>query len=187
MDSIKQKVIPAIGSEKDFEKFLASNYTYCVFLNMNISKLSNLIDMTHKNAKKALVHIDLIQGLASDELGCEYACQKLKADGIISTKGKVVEMAKKNKKIAILRLFLIDSRSLEKGLNLCNTIMPDYMEVLPGIADSIIPYIKSMVNVSIMSGGLIKTQEQILSCLEKGASAVTVSDMKIAIKYLERE
>lgn len=186
MEKIEQKVIPAISNEKDFEKFLESKYCYCVFLNMNISQLGILIDMTHKQGKKALVHIDLIQGLASDEYGCEYACQKLKADGIISTKGKIVEMAKKNKKIAILRLFLIDSKSLEKGLNLCNTIMPDYMEVLPGIADSIIPYIKERVDVSIMSGGLIKTEEQIDDCLNQGAKAVTISDMKVAIKYLER-
>ncbi len=186
MEKIEQKVIPAIANEKDFEKFLDSNFSYCVFLNMNISQLENLIDMSHRQGKKALVHIDLIQGLSSDEYGCEYACQKLKVDGIISTKGKVVEMAKKNKKIAILRLFLIDSKSLEKGLSMCNTIEPDYMEVLPGIADSIIPYIRTRVSVSIMSGGLIKTEEQIDDCLEKGASAVTISDIKMAIKYLER-
>ncbi|RDY31504.1 glycerol-3-phosphate responsive antiterminator [Lachnotalea glycerini] len=187
MEIIGQKVIPAIANEKDFEKFLESKYTYCVIMNMNISQLGILIDMAHKQKKKALVHIDLIHGLANDEYGCEYTCQRLRADGVISTKGKVVEMAKRNKKIAILRLFLIDSKSLDKGLSLCNTVLPDYMEVLPGIADSIIPYIKSRVNVSIMSGGLIKTEEQIDACLNKGAIAVTVSDIKIAIKYLERD
>lgn len=186
MEKIEQKIIPAISNEKDFERFLKSAYKWCVFLNINVSQLGILIDMSHKHNKKALVHIDLIQGISSDEYGCEYVCQKLKADGIISTKGKIVEMAKKNRKIAVLRLFLIDSKSLEKGLALCNAVSPDYMEVLPGIACSVIPYIKSRVNVPIMSGGLIKSEEDIENCFRNGAIAVTISDIKKAISCYEK-
>ena len=113
----------------------------------------------------------------SDESGCEYACQVLGADGIISTKAKVVETAKKNRKISILRFFLIDSKSLDKGVMLCNSIEPDYVEVLPGIAYSMLPSIKKRTDTKSMCGGLIKTKEEMEACLSHGAVAITISGL----------
>ena len=124
---INQRIVPAVTNMKDFEKFLESRLEYCVLMNLHISLMEQMLPMAKKKGKKVLVHLELIHGLSSDEYGCEYACQRLRVDGVISTKGKVVETAKKNKKLAVLRLFLIDTKSLEKGLNLCSTVQPDYM------------------------------------------------------------
>lgn len=178
---INQKIIPAITSMKDFEAFLGSGLEYCVLMNLHISMMEQMIFMAKKKDKKVLLHIDLINGLSGDEYGCEYACQRLRADGVISTKGKVIETAKRNKKLAILRLFLIDTKSLEKGLALCNNVQPDYMEVLPGIASSIIPKLNARTKVPMMSGGLIRSRRDIEECLSNGACAVTISDMKLAL------
>lgn len=178
---IGQKIIPAITNMKDFEKFLESSLEYCVLMNLHISLMEQMIPMAKKKGKKVLLHLDLINGLAGDEYGCEYACQRLKVDGVISTKGKVVETAKRNKKLAILRLFLIDTKSLEKGLNLCNSVQPDYMEVLPGLASAIIPRLLERTKVPVMSGGLIRSREEIEECLKNGACAVTISDMRLAL------
>ncbi|KSV59857.1 glycerol-3-phosphate responsive antiterminator [Acetivibrio ethanolgignens] len=178
---INQRIVPAVTNMKDFEKFLESSLEYCVLMNLHISLMEQMLPMAKKKGKKVLVHLELIHGLSGDEYGCEYACQRLRVDGVISTKGKVVETAKRNKKLAILRLFLIDTKSLEKGLNLCSTVQPDYMEVLPGLASSIIPGLKERVNVPMMSGGLIRSREQIEECLKNGACAVTISDMKLAL------
>lgn len=181
---ITQKIIPAVTSMKDFEKFLESNLEYCVLMNLHIALMEQMLPIAKKKGKKVLLHLDLIHGLSGDEFGCEYACQRLQADGVISTKGKVIEIAKKNRKLAIFRLFLIDTKSLEKGIALCNHIRPDYMEVLPGIASSIIPRLRERTGVPMMSGGLIRTQEEIKRCLENGACAVTISDMGLALKEL---
>lgn len=178
---IEQRIIPAVTNMKDFEKFMESSLEYCVLMNLHISLMEQMLPMAKKKGKKVLVHLELIHGLSGDEYGCEYACQRLRVDGVISTKGRVVETAKKNKKLAILRLFLIDTKSLEKGLALCNSVQPDYMEVLPGLASSIIPKLKKRVNVAMMSGGLICSQEEIKECLRNGACAVTISDMKLAL------
>ena len=145
-------------------------------MNFHLSFLEKLVKEAHENGKKLLLHLDLTKGLSSDEFGCEYACQILQMDGIITTKARVVETARKNKKIAVLRLFLIDSKSLEKGIALCNTIRPDYVEILPGIATSIIPYLKEHIQTEIMCGGLIKTSQQIEECIGAGACAVTISN-----------
>ncbi len=186
MNKINQQVIPAVSVGKDFERFLDSSFEYGILMNMNVAFLGQLTQIAHSKGKKVLYHLDLINGLTNDEYGCEYACQQLKADGVISTRGKVVEIAKKNKKIAILRLFLIDTKSLEKGLNMCNNVKPDYMEVLPGIASSIIPQLKEKTDVDIMSGGLISSVEQIDECINNGAVAVTISNVAIANSYLEK-
>jgi len=175
MDKSGQKIIQAISTMKEFEKFLRTEDIYAILMNIHISLVADAIRRAHEHQKKLLLHLDLIKGLSSDESGCEYACQYLQADGIISTKGKVIETAKKNHKLAILRLFLIDSKSLEKGIALCETVHPDYMEVLPGIACSIVPYIKERTNCPIMCGGLLKTSQQIEDCIKAGAFAVTIS------------
>ncbi|MDD2972596.1 MAG: glycerol-3-phosphate responsive antiterminator [Lachnospiraceae bacterium] len=181
MHQAGQKVIPAISTMKEFEKFLEGKETYGILMNFHISLVCDVIKRAHEKQKKLLLHLDLIKGLSSDESGCEYACQYLQVDGIISTKGKVIETARRNHRIAILRLFLIDSKSLEKGLALCQAVHPDYMEVLPGIACSIIPYIKEHVECPIMCGGLIKTPQQVETCLEAGAFAVTATGLHIQI------
>lgn len=172
---INQKILPALSTMKEFEKFMKSDDTYGIIMNLHVGLLQGIVREAHANEKKILLHLDLTKGLSADVYGCEYACQVLKVDGIISTKNKVIESAKKCGKIAILRLFLIDSKSLEKGISICNSIEPHYVEVLPGIAYDIIPMIKEQVSCEIMCGGLIKTEEQIEKCMQAGAHAVTIS------------
>ncbi len=179
-----QEIIPSIANMKDFEWFLGSSFTCCVLMDFHIALLAPMIKRAHADGKKIFIHLDLLHGLSSDEYGCEYACQKLHVDGVISTKSKVIETAKKNKKLAILRLFLIDSKSLEKGIQLCNTLRPDYMEVLPAIAFSVFAEIRARTNTPIMGGGLLKTPEQVRTCLDSGVSAVTISDVRLIQDFM---
>lgn len=172
----KQKILPALSSMKEVEKFLKSEDIYGILMNLHLGLLDGIIKEAHTKGKKILLHLDLTRGLTADVCGCEYACQVLLVDGIISTKTKVIESAKKCGKIAILRFFLIDSKSLEKGISICNSTQPNYVEVLPGIAYEIIPYIKEQVSCEIMCGGLIKTMEQVEKCIKAGACAVTISE-----------
>lgn len=60
------------------------------------------------------------------------------------------------------------------------------MEILPGIAASIFPYIQTRTNTPVMGGGLLRSEEQVAACLEAGVTAVTISDVKL-IKQMEKE
>ncbi len=175
----KQKIIPSISNMKAFELFIESDYQYCFVMDFHISLLKYIIDQLHLKDKKVIVHIDLIHGLSSDEFGCEYLCQVLKADGVISTKSKILEVAKKNKKISILRLFLIDSMSLNKGLLLAQRVQPDYLEVLPALALEIIPHIIEKCSISLIGGGLLSNLQQVEKCLDSGVKAVSVSKLDV--------
>lgn len=182
-----KEIILTISTVKDFEKFLSMEIKYCVLIDFHIALLPSLIAKAHASQKKVFLHLDLMQGLSNDEAACEYACQYLQADGVISTKVKVVQKAMEKKRIGVLRLFLIDSRSLSKGIRLCQECKPDYVEVLPAIAPSILPKIQDQTGQKIMSGGLLTSLEEINACFTYGAQAVTISNRKLVDRYLKQK
>ena len=181
----QQVAIPVIATMKRLEQFLQTDLNTCLLQDIHISLLPDIIGQLHKNQRRALVHIDMIKGIASDEYGAEYLCQKLRCDGIISSKSKIIEVAKRNKKLAIQRMFLIDSKSVAKGVDLLLKTQPHIVEVMPAIAFNIIPSLKQQLNIPIIGGGLIKTPEDIEQGLAAGCIAFTVSDLEL-VKAIQK-
>lgn len=178
IDILKNQIcVPVVHSMKRLEKFIETDLIVCILQDIHISLLEHMIKTLHDNNKLALVHIDMVHGISSDEHGAEFLCQRLRADGVISSKTRIIETTKKNKKIAIQRMFLIDSKSIERGIETLQKSQPDIVEVMPAIAYKIIPYIKSQINMPLIGGGLLKTKEDILQGLEAGCMAFTVSDL----------
>ena len=123
--------------------------------------------------------MDLIKGIQNDKYGVQFLCQKYHADGIISTKPSVIEYAKKNHCISVLRVFLIDSRSVEKGSLLANELQPDYVEVFPAIVPFAVEAMRKHCDIEIIGGGLIRNHEDIEQCLQQGMIAVTTSNLNL--------
>ena len=190
MTPFPQPILLAISQMKDFEKFLKSPLDTCILMDFHINLLPTMMQAAHAAGKTVYLHADLLRGVSADEFGCEYLCQRLHADGIISTKPKVLEAARRNHVTTILRLFLIDTKSLEKGAALIRSLQPDHVELLPGLAcDAIVDLKQRLISAddatqSFLCGGLIKTHTQITRCLEAGACAVTLSDRTLAEDYL---
>ena len=193
MTPFSQPILLAISQMKDFEKFLQSPLDTCILMDFHINLLPSMMQAAHAAGKTVYLHADLLRGVCADEFGCEYLCQRLRADGIISTKPKVLEAARRNRVATILRLFLIDTKSLDKGAALIKNLQPDHVELLPGLACDAIADLKQRLQPtastqpqSFLCGGLIKTHVQITRCLEAGACAVTLSDRTLAEEYLAR-
>lgn len=170
--------IPGITSLKDFEIFLESTHKIGFVLELHLNFIEHMIQRAHQKNKKLIVHIELVKGISADEYGCEYLCQKLKVDGIISTKGKVIESAKKNNVITIQRIFLMDSNALQKSLVLTKKIKPDYLEILPAIASSIVSSIHQELDIEIIGGGLLQSNEELEECFKNGMIAISTSNQK---------
>jgi glycerol uptake operon antiterminator len=114
-----------------------------------------------------------------DEYGIEYLINNVKVDGIVSTRVNVISLAKKHNVIGIQRLFALDSHVLEHNVRISRKIRPDYIEVLPGIIPGIMEEIHEKTGIPLIAGGLIRTEEDIRSALNNGASAVTTSNREL--------
>lgn len=163
---------------------LDSGYEYGVFLDIHISRLKSCYKLADEHQKKMFLHIDLVQGLKSDEYATEYICQEMNPYGIISTKGNVILKAKQKKVKAIQRVFLLDSSSLAKSYSLIERTKPDYIEVLPGLMPRIIREVRDKTQKEIFTGGLISTVEDVELAILAGASAITTSN-KMLWKHFE--
>lgn len=155
---------------------LESEHEFLVFLETRISQLRSLVKYAHKQKKKVFIHADLVQGLKADEYGIEFLINEVKVDGIISTRGNVITLAKKHRIFAVQRLFVLDSHALEHNLKICNRVKPDCIEVLPGIIPKIIQEVHEQTGIPIIAGGLIRTNQDIEEALGNGAVAVTTSN-----------
>ena len=198
MKVFSQPVLLAVSTIKEFEKFLDSPLEACILMNLHLSLLPEILRAAHRAGKTVFIHADLVHGLAADEYGCEYICQQLGADGVISTKPRVLETARRSHKTTVLRLFLIDSQSLAKGISLIRHLRPDCVELLPALACEAIPELLaglsrpqpgqetvSAQDISLLCGGLLRSPEQIDHCLQRGAQAVTLSSRELAVRYLQ--
>ncbi|MGJ9383648.1 glycerol-3-phosphate responsive antiterminator [Salipaludibacillus sp. CF4.18] len=170
------KILPAIRDLKDLDKVVKTDYEYVVLLNTHIGQLKSIVKMLHDNDKKVLLHADLVQGLKSDEYAAQFLCRDIRPDGLISTRKGVLSTAKKAKLITIQRLFLLDSIALESSYNMLEHIEPDCIEVLPGVIPHIIQEIYQKTNIPIIAGGLIRTDEEVDSAINAGATTVTTSN-----------
>lgn len=172
-------VLPALRSMKEFEKLLRSNHEYIVFLETRLSQLKPLVRAAKQEQKKVIIHADLIQGLKTDEHGIEFLLRDIKPDGIVSTRGNVIAIAKRNKLLAIQRLFVLDSQALDHNIKIINQVKPDYIEVLPGLIPSIIREVHEKTGIPVIAGGLIRTPEDVQQAYDGGAVAISTSQTKL--------
>lgn len=179
MSFFGQKVLPAIRKIEDVEKMMSSNYEYIVILDLHVSRLKPIFQMAKANNKKLIIHMDLIQGLKSDEYSTEYICQEYKPFGLISTKGNVILKARKKGVKSIQRMFLLDTSSIEKSISLIERTRPDYIEVIPGIMPKIIKDIAERTKKEVFAGGLIDSVEEVEQAYEAGAITVTTSNKEL--------
>jgi glycerol uptake operon antiterminator len=173
-----QTIIPAVKSELHLEAFIASSAVMGILMNFDLMDLGAIIQKLHAHQKKVILHLELTRGLANDEFGAIFAIQILKVDGLISTKQKVIDLAKKRKILGIYRLFLKDSMAFEANLRQLEHIKPDVIEVLPAIP-KLIERIKQSTNAIIISGGLLFEPDEIQNALSAGAASVSVSKIDL--------
>lgn len=175
----QQKILPATGNIRDFERLMNSDVNYVILLETHLAQLHTLIRLAKEHRKKVLVHVDLIQGLRSDEYAVDYLSQVVKPFGVISTRMPVVSRAKKKALLAIQRVFLLDTHALKTSLQLVEKGQPDYIEVLPGVVPNLITELAQYTDIPILAGGFIRTPQEVKQALQAGAVATTTSHQEL--------
>lgn len=176
---VENPVIAAIRSDLMLEEACTGNVKIVFVLYGNLLNIKSIGERLKEAGKTIFVHIDMIEGLRGDALGLEYIKKEVNPYGIITTKVSNVRHAKHLGLKVIQRIFILDSMSLDTGIKNLRDHMPHAIEVMPGIASSIINSIEDMITIPVIAGGLIKTKKDVMDCLSMGAIAVSTSNKNL--------
>lgn len=180
MDAILESpVIAAVKEESGLRSALTNENIRVVFILFgDICSVGELVRRVHESGRFALVHVDLITGLASKEVAVDFIRRTTEADGIISTRQSFIRRAKELGLAAILRVFLLDSISLE-SLEKMEPTLPDCLDILPGTMPKILRRVCAMTRVPVLTGGLIADKDDVMAALEAGATAISTTNQAV--------
>jgi len=169
-------VIAGLREGRRVEAALRQGVGILFILGEDIFALRESVRAAHARHSLLFAHVDLIKGVGRDEAGVRFLARELLVDGILTTRANLIGPAKREGLIAVQRLFVLDSESLETGLPAVERAGPDAVEVLPG---AILPLIASRFRTStfppLIAGGLIQTRRQVEEILRAGARGVSTS------------
>lgn len=171
-------VIAAVKNDEGLGRALASPSPVVFVLYGDLCGISGVVARIRDAGKLAIVHLDLIDGLAEREVSVRFLKENTAADGMISTKTLLVRRAKDSGLIAVQRHFLLDSMSLEnaeKHIQAGGAGAADFYEILPGVMPKIIRRFAAITDIPVIAGGMIQDKEDIVSALGAGATAVSTT------------
>lgn len=174
-------VIPSVWDNKELEQVTRIPVA-AVFLQygglFTLPDMSRTIRHVQPDAS-VFVHIDLADGIAADETGVRYIARS-GLQGIVTTRPALIEAAKKSGLLAILRVFIQDSRSLRRAVQLSLRCAPDALDVLPGPAvPEVIGDLREHLSQPIIAGGLVRQESQVRELLKAGCRGVGTSQVDL--------
>lgn len=187
LEKIKDNpVIAAIKSDADLGMICTIKEIEIVFvLYGDILTIKRIVKSLQENNKTVFVHIDLINGLSSQEVSVDYIKNVVKADGIISTKASIISRGIDVGLYTILRFFVLDSiaySNIKKNLSL---VTPDFIEIMPGVMPKIIKKISKTTEIPVLTGGLVADKDDVISALSSGAVAISSTNHNVWNYMLE--
>lgn len=178
---LSKPVIPVIWGDR--ANYIAAVGAATVFIQGgDINQLPAILAPFESGPLEAvtvLVHLDLLAGLNADHAGVQYLASFPRIDGIITTRYPLLRLARDLNMLAIVRLFLQDSRSLERGLKVIAANKPDLVEVLPGIASIEIADALNNLTMPWIAGGMIRHTHTVQQIMDKGGSAISTSSAEL--------
>ena len=176
---IENPIIAAIRNDKDLEEVIETENKVVFILYGSIMTIGRIAQRLKEADKIIFVHLDMIDGLRNDEAGIPFIKQEANPYGIITTKQSQIKTAKNLGLVTILRLFIIDSKSLLTGNKYVEEVKPAAIEVMPGVSTKIIKTCVKTMKISVIAGGLIETKEEVINSLNAGAIAVSTTKREI--------
>lgn len=175
----RSPVILAVKDTDRIDQLLDGDHDVIFLLAGNICTLPDTVKKIQASGKVAIIHIDLMDGFAPREIAVDSIKKDVGADGIISTRPKLLKRGKELGLFTILRLFLLDSMALNNVKYTLNQCEPDLVEVLPGIVTRYFREVARIANRPVIAGGLIKTSQDVFDALENGAIAISASTFSL--------
>ncbi len=174
----KSRVIAAVRSYDELKKATTSDVSIIFMLAPNITDIREQAQMVHNAGKKFFIHLDLAEGIGKDEYGIIFSKEQ-GVDGIISTRTNIIKLAKKHKMFTVQRFFIVDSHSVSTTVDSAKSSKSDMIEIMPGTVAKVIKKLRLELDMPIVAGGLIETEEEIREVVSCGAAAVSVSNQNL--------
>jgi Glycerol-3-phosphate responsive antiterminator (mRNA-binding) len=178
IDFIKNPIAAAIRTEKDFSTALRSDVDMVFLLHSNIMTINQCVKEIHSSGKKAFIHVDFAEGLGKDRFALEFLA-KQGVDGILTTRTNIVKSAKEFDLITVQRFFMVDSHSVGTSVESIRISKPDIIEIMPGIITKKIKEFSEKVDVPIIAGGIVETEEEVRAALAAGADVVSTGEVNL--------
>ncbi|MDR1894719.1 MAG: glycerol-3-phosphate responsive antiterminator [Spirochaetales bacterium] len=172
-------VISAVRSEDKLEECLARGSGIVFILFGDILTIPGIVARIKNSGKMALVHLDLIEGLAAKEVALDFLWEETAADGILSTKANLIRCGKSRGFLTVERFFMLDSQALLNVQRQFPLEHADAVEILPGVMAKVIRQIVQITKKPVIAGGLIADKEDIHNALAAGAAAVSTSNLNL--------
>ena len=166
-------VIAAVKDETGLKECLYSESQIIFLLFGDICSVGRYVEIAKSAGKMVFVHMDLINGLGNKEVAVDFIREHTGVDGIISTKPQLVKRAKELGLFGILRNFVIDSMAFGNIEKQCASLVPDAVEILPGLMPSMIRKLHQATSLPVLTGGLITHKQEVLQALDAGALAIS--------------
>ena len=168
-------VIPAVKEPETLDRALCHDGAAVFLLCGDILNIGELVDRVHRAGKQAVIHADLIAGLAPKEIAVDYL-RRCGADGIISTRPMLLRRGRELGLLPVLRVFAIDSKAVSNLGRETEGGMPDVIEILPGTLCKVLHRLSRELPVPLSAGGLLSDQADVRAALGAGALCVSASD-----------
>ncbi len=152
---------------------LESPCSVLFYLKANVLTIEQQAAQAHQAGKTLFVHLDLANGIGKDRAGIEFLAH-CGVDGIISTRGQLIRLARECKLLTVQRFFLLDSQGLDSIEDSLGIAFPDMIELMPGVIRKVIARFSSG-SIPVIAGGLMETKAEVTEALGAGASAVSTS------------
>ena len=125
------------------------------------------------------LHIDLVAGLENNEAGLEYLAEFSQLTGIVTVHHHLAAAAKRMNLLTVVRLFLSDTRAVERGLGVISKSKPNAVEILPAaVAVKVAGDFRSQP-IPRITGGLCRTEADVTEAIDSGCLAVTTTSPKL--------
>jgi glycerol uptake operon antiterminator len=173
----KRPVIAAFREIKNLRFQELNHIDIILILGQSIFDLPQIVKLAKAYKKFVFVDIDLLKGIGKDAEGIRFLAKESKVDGVITTHRNLIKSIKQEGLFSIQRIFVLDSESIEGGINSILKSNPDAVDILPGlILPKIAKKIRVRTSIPLIAGGLITGEEEIREILASGAIGISTTD-----------
>ena len=109
----------------------------------------------------------------NNEAGLECLAQLPRIAGVVTIHHYLAKAASRLGLLSIVRLFLSDSRAVQRGLSVASKSHPDAIEILPAVAAIQAAADLQKCRLPRIAGGLCHTEADVRNALASGCRAVT--------------